>query len=83
MASTFKSNLETLDIDYSGPVVQAYNDAKQQLTQVRTANLEGPDRALPDDLTQKLDSTNAELLQVKQILLLSLLLNAKNSTRSI
>lgn len=65
MASTFKSNLGTMDIDYSGPVVQAYNDAKQQLTQVRTANLEGPDRALPDDLNQKLDSTNAEFVAGK------------------
>lgn len=66
MASTFKSDLNTLDVDYSNDVFTAYNSAKQQLTQVRTANLQGADRALPDDLTQKLDSANAEFVAGKE-----------------
>lgn len=66
MASTFKRDIESLDVDYSNSVFTAYNNAKQQLTQVRTANLEGADRALPDDLNQKLDSTNAEFVAGKE-----------------
>lgn len=63
--NTYKNNIDILDKDYSGEVVEAYNAAKQQLSQVRTANLEGPARALPSDLQQKLDNANAQFAQGK------------------
>lgn len=65
MANTYGSDLAVLDSDFSSGVVQAYNDAKQQLSQVHTANLEGTDRALPDDLGNQLDSQYTQFIQGK------------------
>lgn len=66
MANTYKDDIASLDNDYSVGVQKAYDAAKQQLAQVNTANLEGTDRALPQDLGNKLDSTFTQFAQAKQ-----------------
>ena len=65
MANTYKTDIAVLDNDYSGGVIAAYNAAKQQLSQVHTANLEGTDRALPDDLGNQLDGMYTKFTQEK------------------
>ncbi|BDR54205.1 hypothetical protein KIMH_03160 [Bombiscardovia apis] len=60
---SYKDNLAALETDNSIEVSTAYNLAKQQLQQVQTANLEGPDRVLPDEFNTKLDQLNTDFSQ--------------------
>ena len=62
---SYKEDITVLDTDFSADVNESYNKAKQQLQQVRTENLEGPDRALPGDLNNELDSNFTSFTQAK------------------
>jgi hypothetical protein len=62
---SYKENLQSLDVDSSASVSQAYNTAKQQLQQVHTANLEGADRVLPTEYNEELDSLYTQFSQEK------------------
>lgn len=65
MASQFKDNISYTQNDYSARVNNNYNAAKQQLQMVRTANLEGTNRALPSEYTNELDSIYTQFVQEK------------------
>jgi len=65
MANTTKQALATLDQDFGSTFNERCNAAKQQLSQVRTANLEGPDRHVPTKLTERIDGKVAEFQQAK------------------
>lgn len=59
----YKENIAALDFDHSSEVTEAYNTAKRQMSMIRTANLQGPDRVLPDDYSQKLEQLNTDFTQ--------------------
>ncbi|MCX8648554.1 MULTISPECIES: hypothetical protein [Bifidobacterium] len=59
----YKENIVALGFDHSDDVNVAYGNAKNQLSMIRTANLEGPDRILPDDFSQQLTNLNTSFNQ--------------------
>lgn len=62
-ADEYKNALAILDTNFSTEVNSAYQVAKAQLDNVQTANLEGPARAMPDDLRSQLETLNATFMQ--------------------
>lgn len=65
MANKTKQALATLDQPFDALFNDRYHAAKVQLENVRTENLEGPDRHGPSKLKERLDATNTEFLQAK------------------
>jgi len=63
--ATTKEALASLDQDFSGLFNQRVNAAKTLLSQVNTANLEGPDRMQTPQLQQQIDGTVAQFQQAK------------------